>query len=379
MPNDYAVYLKSPTGTLLTVLDRFSLLDLTWGVNQVGRLRVDLPYGAYSGFVFQPEGILEVWRSINGAPPYLVGNKQYLMRIQDKTVPTSGVKTLTLTGIDQNVVLARKIIAHVTGSAQALLSGACDDLCKSVVKNEMGSGATDFFGSAAARDISAYLTVDANLGLGPSTQHAISQRNVLLALQDICNIAPLAPSNAQYLAFDITSTVPASGIAWILQTFIGQRGQDHRFPGGSAPIILSPDSGAISEIQETYDYENVFNFYYVGGQGVGAGRTYASASDAASIGLGPFGRVENFIPSVNSNNTTVLQLEGSQGLRQNRARRTFIARYSDTPGQIYGQHFKEGDYLTIWFDDTLDARVDGLNIRVEAGEEKITLAFRTDS
>lgn len=364
---------------LLAVLDRYTMLDLTWIVNDVGKLIVTLPNGAYNPLLFQPEGILEVWRSIDGLPPHLVGNKQYLLRALDKGVPRSGQRSLQLTGLDINTILARKIIAHYTGQAQATLTGLCDDLCKTVVKNEMGSGVTDFAGAAAARDISAYLTVDANLGLGPTTTHAISQRNVLLALQDIAAISYLAPSNSTYLAFDVTSTVPTSGISLIFQTFTGQRGVDHRWQGGANPVILSTESGALSEIRETYDYERVINFEYVGGQGIGANRTYSSVSDAASIGLGPLGRIEGFVPSPNSNAANVLTTEGNQGLRANRARRTLIARYTDTPGQVFGQHFKEGDWVTVWFDDVLDARLDGVNIHVENGEERVNLAFRTDT
>jgi len=378
MPNDYAVYVKDPNGNMLAVLDRFERLDLNWLVNGVGSLTVDVPYGSYNPLIYQPEGILEVWRSINGASPYLVGNKQYLMRLFDKKLPGTGLKNQILTGLDCNVLLDRRIIAHATGSAQALLTGLTDDICKTVVKNEMGSGVTDFFGSAAARDISSYLTVAANLGLGASTTHAISQRTVLLALQDIANISYVAPSGAVYLAFDITSTVPTSGVSLIFQTYTAQRGVDHRWMGSNNPVILSPESGALNELQATYDLERVYNFYYVGGQGSGTNRTYNSASDAASIGLGPFGRIESFIPSINSNNTTVLQLEGAQGIRQNRARHTLIARYSDTPGQVFGQTFREGDYVTTWFDESIDARLDGLELIVDSGEEHINLAFRTD-
>lgn len=376
MPNDYAVFAKDPNGNTLAVMDRYTLIDLTLIMNGVGRLIVAAPYGAYNPLIFQPEGILEVWRSVNGAPPYLVGNKQWLMRTFDKSVPASGIKTFTTIALDCNIQLGRRIIAHTAGSAQAQLTADADDMCKTVVKNEMGSGTTDYFGAASARDVSATLAVDANQSLAPSLTKGISARDVLTTLQEI---AAASSTLGTYLAFDVTSTVPTSGVSLLFQTFTGQRGVDHRFPSGSNPVILTGESGSLSEIVQTDDYERVLNFIYAGGQGTGANRLFQSATDAASAGLGPLGRVEGFVSALNASTAATILADANAALRANRSKRTFIASYLDTAGIQFGVHFNYGDYVTSWFDTSTDVRLDGLNLHVENGEEHINLAFRTDS
>lgn len=375
MAEHQLTFRNSASGLLLTVFDAFVSLDMARSENNIGALTLVLP-SLYDNFIFAGDDValdnrIEVNRSINGSSFYLEGETQWLVRHAQKILTADGQRLTKVYAVDAIELLTRRIVAYAAGSAQADKSAtAADNLVKAFVRENLGSLATD-----TARDLSTYLTVQANLTLAPTIAKACSRRNVLEVLQEIAMASAIAGT---YLAFDIIA-VTSSSLEF--RTYIGQRGIDHRASSGAA-VFIGPDFGNMSDVVRGYDHLDEWTYVYAGGQGEGEARSIATASDTVRIALSPFNRIEKFIDSRQTSDviTGALQDEADQALRDGRSRKTFTGQFIDTPACLYGLNVSYGDYVTAQFDnESINCRMSKVNIKIEDGKETINIRLISDT
>jgi hypothetical protein len=91
-----------------------------------------------------------------------------------------------------------------------------------------------------------------------------------------------------YCAFDIVSPTTTT---FELRTYVGQRGVDHRFPGGNNPVLLSPDMGNLGETDMRFDYRDMASVIVIGGAGQGTARVVTSQQDTTLQALSPFSAI----------------------------------------------------------------------------------------
>jgi hypothetical protein len=148
----------------------------------VGSLSISLPYSKYASLLYDltgeliPDRRIEVRRSINGALPYLDGETVWFVRYASDNL--DGI--LTLQAQDTMGLIARRIVPYAAGTSQASKTTptAADDLIKTVFKENAGSSVTD-----ANRDLSTYISVQANLTLGQSVTKNFAWQQLLSTLQ----------------------------------------------------------------------------------------------------------------------------------------------------------------------------------------------------
>ena len=156
---------------------------------------------------------------------------------------------------------------------------------KAILRENAGALATD-----TARDLSAWLTIAANVSAAPILRSLdLANRTVYDALVEIANASANDAATPTWLGFDIALANQLTGLLEF-RTYTGQRGVDHRFPGGNPPLLLSPEAGNLDTVQTGTLYRESVSYIYAAGAGIGPIRATATASDAALIALGPFGR-----------------------------------------------------------------------------------------
>lgn len=366
----YDLLLKSPLGVPLAVLDRFISFEYQRVVNDVGQLTVILPWGAYPQSLFDDDNIIELWRTVDNHLPYLEGDTVFFIQTVNKRLSANGEKVLEVIALDPLQIVHYFFVQYAASSPQADKSGPSDDMTKAIIRENMGTLATD-----ATRAIP-YITVQSDLSLGPSTSKAFSRRNVLTVIQEI---ADDAFTKGTYLAFDLVSTNPASGVNLDFRTYINTRGVDHRWPSSANPILLDPENGNLSELVRGIDNRAMENAVSAGGQGDRDLRTVATSFDLNSINQDPWNRHEAWVNARNVSDPASVQAEADAELRAMRERKTFSGRFVDTPGIRYGVHFKFGDYLTcVWDGEQFDMRANSVGIKVADKQETLTVILRSD-
>ena len=355
----------------MRLADASSFVSLSYNraVNDVGSLTLTLPETFPTQYIIAPDGRIEVWRKLDTGREYLDTETTWLIKKVTTDRDDSGRVTLAIDADTPLGILREpgRFVNYAAGTANASVTAAYDDAIKAVARTNIGSTA------GASRDLSALISIAADLGLAPSGSKSFAWRDCLKVMQELAN------SSAQegvYLAFDIAATTQST---FEFRTYIQQRGVDHRFPGGMNPVILSPEFGNIGACTLSTDWRQEVTFALAGGRGEGADRLTASDQDDVRIGLSPFGLREKFVNSTQYETTTGLAAEASAVVRQSRPRTLFRGKILDVPGTRYGVQWAWGDYVTVQaFGQSFDARIDAVEVKVERGKETITAWVRGD-
>jgi hypothetical protein len=371
---DYRADLYSQFGVLLAQIDTFFSIDVVRVVNDVGVLVIEVP-SIYDSFIFYNNGILDdvvpdnriqLMRRVGAGTFYVYTDTQWFIRDARKVLTGDGKRITVIKALCANNLLTRRIVAYDSGSAQADKSDQADDLIKAVVRENLGSLATD-----PLRSISSYLTVQADSGSAPTISKAFSRRNLLDIFREV---ALSSYKNGTYLAYDIVVNSPT---VLDFRTYIGQRGIDHRWPASNNALLFGPEHGNLTNIVRGYDHTQEVTYAYSGGQGIGTARVIGAASDTIRIAQSPFGRIEKFTDSRMTIDPTILADEADFLVKSGIPINSFIATIVDTPATTYGLHYNFGDYITAVFEgESIDARIDMVRVTFRDGKEVINAQIK---
>lgn len=369
----YEVRVADPFGVNLTTIANFTddggaALEYVLNVGQVGVLTLTAP-ASVNPDVFKKDGRVSVWRTIAGRRPAMDGEAVFLIRKIEYTVNSTRV-----TAYHANSLLARRIVAYAAGTAYTSKSAtAADNLIKTIVSENFGSGisAANRDGAETQADVSAYLSIAANLSTGASIAKAFTRRRVADVIRELCDASTTAGT---YLAAEIVAPTEAT---LELRTYTGQRGIDHRATSGQ-PVILSVERGNLENPQLVLDWTDEVTFAIAGGQGEGTNRLIATASDSARMGESPFGRIEDFVDMSNVADATQLQDDADAAVRNGRRRIRFSGLLIDTPATTRGIHYDIGDIATAEFrGQQYDVRLDVIRVNISSGKVTQSVQLRS--
>ena len=353
-------------GTATVPLD----VTLNCSPGAIGVLETTLPNSFNTQFLIE-DGRIGVWRSINGAPPYLDNGAIYQIRYLDYGPTSIFVRAYHATNL-----LDRRIIAYAAGSTYTTKAAtAADNQIKAFVNENMLAGivGADRDGVETYADVSAYLTKQVNLGLGASVAKSAARRNLL----DVCtDLAQASTTAGVYLTFEVFAPTEST---LELRTYATQRGIDRRV-GTSSPVVLSEARGNLIDAHLVIDYTEAANFIVAGGQGEEADRLIGTAFDATRASASPFGRIEKFRDATNVAAQAAVDDEADSGFRASRPLILFTGELVETPALTRGIDFDLGDIVTaeknsLQFDVRLDLireRIDGSGRRVACGLRSVT-------
>lgn len=365
---DYEIWIDSPTGYHLKLLDGISSLTLAMALNQPGAFEITLPEAAISTTLIRPDNMLEIWRA----------GRLELVGLLDKWrffTGGAGARSVMLSGAGMLDLLARRIVAYPAGAATTDKSAAYDDMIKAVVRENLGSSATD-----ADRDLTgAGMTVQADLTAAPVGDRAFAYDNVLKAAQEIADASRTAGT---WLYFDFVPVVQAdSSLKFDFRTFVNLRGTDRTATGGR-PTFAGAAWGNIEGALLEYDYSEEANVVYGGGQGEEAARTVYEAEDTTSSKASPWARREWFQDARNEKDATGVQNKAEFTLAAKRPRLRYSARLLDVPQSPYGSAWNLGDKITAVYSSTqqFDAEIRAVRITLDgAGKETIDARLEVDA
>ena len=328
--------IADPFGVDLLEYGDFVSLSYARSLNDFSPLRLALPT-SFDRTLLRKDGRIQVWRQATDGPITLDTETVWFIRRWRDTSSQDGTKLLEVTAYSASYLLASRIIAYTAGSAQAVKAAPADNMMKAIVRENLGASA------GAGRNISAYLSVQADLSLGVSLSKAFSRRNVLTVLQDISEQAATAGTPVY---FDIVAPTPTT---LEFRTYATVRGTDRGLSSAS-PLILSEDRGSLSGVELDDDATEEVTYAYGRGDGIQENAVIATASDAARIGSSPFGRRERLQDAGNTVSATVVLAYAQKALEEGLPRRTFRAAIVDTPSAAYGRHWFWGDVVAAEHD-----------------------------
>lgn len=371
---DYHIEVLDAIGTnKLAIIKDFLTLEYVGTENKIGAATLKVPTD-YRSLFFTGDDVkvdtrLLFYRSLPGSTPYLDMDKEWFIYKGREVQDSSGRTSLVLHAVDALWILDTRTIAYDAYTAYtektALFAG---NLIKALVRENCGALAT-----VAARDLSTWMTVQADLNDGYSpTSKSCARRKLLTTCQEV---ADFSAQLGTYLAFDVTSVSPG---VLEFRTYQDYRGTDRRASSGQ-PLLVGRSFGNISDFDLAYDHSGEVTYCDAGGLGEGDARTLGSGSDTTRIAASPFRRIEYFRDGLNTADVTTLNNEASAVVRANRPKRTLQATIAQTDSFLYGMHFKLGDFITIsdrYY--TFDARIPTIKVFVSKGKETITAKVRGD-
>ncbi len=338
---EYSVTFMNVVGGAPLQLRDWRTLDVRRRQNAAGELRLELPRAELPGLRLVRDARLEV---IRDGRRLLDGF--WLLRWVER-FERDGERLYRLHFVDQISILDNPIIAYPAGTSYTSKSGKADDLIKQFARENLGSLATD-----PARNLSAYISIEANTGQGAQTYKVATKRRLLGVCQDL---ARASTQLGTPLFFDL---VPQGTNTLALRTFARWRGADHR-SGAAVPVVLSPELATMDTAERSEDYRFDFSVVYASGQGAGSQRVTVTTSDAARLVASPWARKERFVDARNLKTLDALNSTAAATLLQGRPALLITGVVRDRPGCIFGVHWGFGDLV--------DASVDGVvaSCRVE--------------
>jgi hypothetical protein len=356
----YEVVIGDALGNTLLVPANFSSGDYVRVENDIGALTLVLP-GDYDGANFKKDSVISVWRSIDGATPYLDTDTVWLLRRKRWQQQTRGAAFWTLYAYDLNHLLKRRIVDYnPDNTTYTALVEAADDMGKIIMRQNFGSSATD-----TTRSIATYLDIQADATLAPVVNKAFSRQYVNQVLKDL---ALASYQKGTYLVFDIVCTVPPGGgnLTFEFQSFTGQRGIDHSFPNGNPPLLIGPQYNNLDNVDLDDDSSDEVTRGIATGQGYGSIQAVARADDLSRQGESPFNLIEGVRNASGTDNATGLTDEAEAELQSGIPRKMLNGNIVNTSGLLYGLDWQWGDLVTAQANgESFECHIPRVHVHVE--------------
>lgn len=367
MAANYEILWQTPGGVTLGWLERIHECVYARTENDAGEISLSLPDRVYDESWFQPFSRVLIYRYLPGLNGYLdLETPWYILDGPYFELDEDGTEIIRLGGTDAlGLALGGANVAYNDNNTYTLKLDEADDMLKAVMRENRGSLATD-----TDRDLSTFLTVEPDASAAPIIRYgSFARQQVLSVLQGITQASANDETTPTWLGFDVVAD-PEIGNPLIFRSYVSQRGNDHRFPGGSPPRLLSAVSGSLAQVRVGTNYREMASVIYAGGPGVESIRSIVTAQDDALLALSPLSRVERFVDGSQITDPDALTAFARAELRRARPRRTFEARLVETENMRRGVHWDYGDYLTAEHRNlTYDVRVEKLAVRLTPGPD----------
>ncbi|MCB0190653.1 MAG: hypothetical protein KDJ65_01770 [Anaerolineae bacterium] len=359
----YSVILTSIEGSRIKVLDQFIALTYTLTINQMGTLQIDVPKLAPR--FLSVDNRLEIWRQVPGGKKYLEGDTCWFIRDWEEYLTQQGQEYIRIIAYSTNFILDAPVIAYKSTTSQASKSDQADDMIKAIARENIESSAAD-----SDRDLSGYITIDADTSDGPSIDKSFSYRNMLATMREI---AQASDYQGTPLFFGLTYDPNSQDFTFATRT--QQWGVDR---SQANRVVLSARNGTLSDVRRSYLSSEERTVAYIGGRGQGEDRTVTEVEDSERSNLSPFNRREVFVNASNSDDDQLTGI-GQAALKNYRPVEIFSARFRDTQAVQYGREIKFGDRCIAEHNGrSVSVRLDSVRVRVERGREDIGVELRAD-
>lgn len=383
MPSQTTLRICDPSGNFLVETAAFLEAGNNPGLHyvlncgQVGAMTVALP-PELNPYLLK-DGRIHIMRSVNGGPAKREGDSCFLIRRWDYAEDYTIV-----TALHANDIMRRRCSLWAAETANSEQNTLHSDTAMINVwdQNFAGSITTgraydtfDGIGNSTQADISASVSRQVDLGLGPAVAIYYPWQNIL---DVITSIASNSLENGTFLAAEIVAP-SENTLQWAI--FAGQRGADRRLSSGSG-LLFASIRGNLDNAILTVDATEEITFVEAGGAqrdvvaSPDSGLSNRIAYDATRMGESPFGRIEAFVDSGNATDLDMILSDAASVLRDGVPRITAVGDLIETDQCIRGIHYDYGDYLTVQIrDQQYDMRLNILEVTVTASGERSIARF----
>jgi hypothetical protein len=367
-PAHYSLWLRSPTGAYLALLDTLISFSYTRVVCGIGTFTVLLP-GFPAGLSdIEENSIVEIWRGIGPEEERLVfvGFVEVLRRVLVEVAYGPGpdesslVENLELRGCDPNGLLNRRVIPYLAETAEGDLGpDPIDDLMKSVVRLAMANGDDRAYPSS-------YFSVEADAGAGPEAERTVALRpvwDVLLELRDASREA------GTEVLFDVRWNNNDAFDLEFRTTTLGYLGADLTGPDGPR---LGSAFGNLSGAEYERNYQETANIVYYDYDGV----VYEVGAGSSNI----WGRRESYQDARSETTSDGAASIARAASAERTVRERLSATLPDTDIFRYGCAWDLGDKVrAIEFGRTWDAMIWAVTVTMsENNVETIQAAIEAE-
>lgn len=381
--SEYYLIGSTPFGQHLWASRDYIRIEGGISVNSVGSLVFYLPRAGYEWNDFPLDGIVELWRAPIGLSPTLFLERIWFIRECYKEL-RGGQRVWKIVCYDPNYLLGDpggqvgRIVAYNANNAYTRKLDEADNMCKAIVRENMGSLAVD-----TERRLPSFFQVQADTSKAPIVRKEFARRLLLPTLQEICQASL---TEGTYLAFDIVCVLPPSGSEtgsdFVLEfrTYIGQRGNDHRSVDDNEGVLIGPDFGNMDEVVDGVNHTAEANYIYVLGQAVGDVVAVLPAFDQERVDASPWNRREYVQNASETIDLEALQNEADAALKAGRPKRIISGTYIDSDQARFGVAWGYGDYLTAQVEgESIDCRNEAIGFQISSGGvEELQLVLRGD-
>ena len=356
----YLLQIRNPAGTLVAELANVLDLDAGRSINTPAALRVRMAPETIAASILVPDARLRLLRTSTDGVARVALNSDFLL-MSWRQGYAANEQFIELAGLGMAQILARRIVAYAAGSAQAeKAAAAASNIMRALARENLGSSA------ASDRDLSAWLQVEADDGIGASVAKSVAWRPLDGALADVAE----ASAQAGTLLYWHIAWNAGAG-KYEFQIRAGQPGADK-----TASVQLDSAAGDVQNAVLLRDYAEQLTHVYVGGQGIGAARTVVEVDAPERLGSSPFGRVEGFTDRRQYTSSTGMADEGRAELWDRRARVLFSGTVNAGAWE-YSRYWEFGDRVRVLHaGQRLTCMINSVQIRLAGGAETVTANLR---
>lgn len=356
----YLLQIRNPAGALVAEVARVLDADAGRSINTPAAVRIRLAPDQVPDTVLVPDARLRLLRTGTDGVARTALGSDFLLRSWRQGY-AGNEEFLELAGQGVAQILARRIVAYAAGSAQAeKAAAAASNIMRALVRENLGSSA------AADRDLSSWLQVQADDGIGASVAKSVAWRPLDGALADVAEASALAGTRLYW------------HIAWLendgkyeYQVKQGQPGADK-----TSSVQLDSAAGDVQNAVLIRDYSEQLTHVYIGGQGIGAARTVVEVDAPERLGSSPFGRVEGWADRRQYTSSTGMADEGRAELWDKRARILFSGTVNAGAWE-YSRYWDFGDLVRVLHaGQMLTCMINSVRIHLADGAETITADLR---
>lgn len=350
----YGIYL-----TELPLLDEISSLEYVRKVNEVGILKVIVPYSQRTLSFLQRDLRLDVIRRLPTGEWVKDTDTVFFLRkwtIRDDMIELEAKSALWL--------LDTRIIIYPSNTWYCHKANYIENLMKLYVYENLGTGAT----SAERKLSSSIFRVSPYLIRGVWKEVHYFQRTLMEVCQEL---AKTSEDAGTFVAFDIV-TVPSAtpGVDMLeFRTYEGQRGIDRT----GTDFIASMENRNLGEVLVTYDYAEEKNVAYIIGNGQGEWCSYVPVVNFACL-ITPFNRIEMPIKMAIGNNINLLNNNAQGILRKNLGKIKISASLLDIENSRFGIDYTFGDKINMKYENySFTCFVDTVHVKYSKGKSEIDI------
>lgn len=358
MTLSYSLRIDDPLGNVLLPTKLVSsvtsaAVEYTMTSGGSGVLLAEFPRKDVHEDLLMKDGRISVLRSVGGRAPMLDSGSVYLIRKWKYTRFSTKVWAY-----HTNSIFRRRIVAYKDKTSYTVKSSApADDQMRTIWLENFSTSinTTDRQGDDTGADISAYVSTQAALSLGPNIDESVAW--------ELCDgvMDRTSDQAAQQLGYVVAEIVCPNGRDLEFRTYYGARGTDRR-AGTPNALIFSEEAGTVENVVLEVDASEEATVIVAKGGGDADNAIVQVAVDLTRLAESPLGRIERLVEKSDVTSDAAL-LDIARAELYNRRPKVTLSGELKQTSKVRGVDYDLGDLISVRYRGKMyDCRFDQLMV-----------------